>query len=82
MDRQEYMNLRSKNSFGIIFEYYNEFFDPAKQEIKLSYNELYQLLQVCGYNIGAVLEKCINFYDDKYNVIAIKDKNNNLLRVI
>lgn len=80
MNREEY--LKCRGSLDIIYQFYAEKYDNGKHKVFLSKNELFPLLQTSGYDLREVMNECNNYFDEKYEVKKVYDKNNQLICLI
>jgi hypothetical protein len=74
MTKNEYLQLRKAGSVQIVYEYYKERFDGNKHRPFLPPNEFAVYLQMY-MNVPKVFERVCNHYDQLFNVIVLKDKN-------
>lgn len=81
MTREQYLMMREKQNFNIIFEYYKEKFDLKKHTPFLQIEQLAQLLPMFG-NINVVFDNCCKYYDEKFNVTILSDKNGNYIKAL
>lgn len=82
MTKNEYLIYRGSGSLSIIYEYYKERFNHKKHSPFLSANNLVQFLSATGYDLNDIMNKCINYYDEKFSVICIYDKNDKPIKTI
>lgn len=82
MDKNSYLSyLKSGNSAMIVHEYYQEKYDNKKHSMFLFPNDLINTLTIAGYNISQVVDKCVKYYDEKFNVVKVY-KNDKLICVV
>ena len=77
MNRQEYIKIKSTNPIRIGYELYKEKFDKSKHSPFLNENEFYQYFQMGDAN--HMLGKAFKYYDEKYNVNAVCDKEGKII---
>jgi hypothetical protein len=82
MGREEYINYRSGGSLEVIYQFYAEKYDNNKHKIFLSKNDLFPLLQNAGYDLREVMNECNIYFDNKYEVKKVYNKNNELIALI
>lgn len=82
MTKGEYVSIRNRNDLSLIYKFYNEKFDKKKHKTFLSHNDFINLLSALGYDIGALLSKCIKHYDEQFGVVTIYDKSGEAICVI
>lgn len=80
MTREEYINMRKSGDFMIVYEYYKEHFDNTKHSPFFSPQELVQLLPM-KFNIQLIYDKCINYFDNKFEIVILRDKEGNIIKV-
>lgn len=73
--------MREGQNFNIVHEFYKEKFDHSKHSPFLSINELAQLLPMTG-NINLIFERCCKYYDEKFDVKILSDKNGNYIKAL
>lgn len=78
MTKHEYLQLKMQNSLEIAYEYYKEKFDSSKHKPFLGAQEFMVFLQM-HMNVPRVFEKVCRYYDDKFTVVELKDKNGQLM---
>lgn len=78
MTKDQYLSLKIQNSLNIVYEYYKERFDRSKHRPFLPPHEFAMYLQMC-MDVPRVFEKVCNYYDDKFKIVLLKDKNGNFI---
>lgn len=78
MTKHDYLQLKMQNSLEIAYEYYKEKFDKSKHKPFLGAQEFMVFLQM-NMNVPGVFEKVCRYYDDKFTVVELKDKNGQLM---
>jgi hypothetical protein len=73
MTREQYLMMRKGGNFNIIYEFYKDHYDHDKHKQFLSLEQLAQTLPMFG-DPNLIFEKCCKYYDEKFKVIIIKDK--------
>ena len=81
MTREQYLLMREKQNFNIVYEFYRENFDHTKHHPFLSINDLAQLLPMFG-NINVIFENCCRHYDQKFNITFLSNKNGELIKAL
>lgn len=81
MTREQYLLMREKQNFNIVYEFYRENFDHSKHHPFLSINDLAQLLPMFS-NINLILDNCCRYYDEKFNVTILSDKDGNYIKAL
>ena len=41
-----------------------------------------QIFPMTGRNLDAIMEECARYYDEKFNIVRVLDKDGNLIKVI
>lgn len=82
MTKGEYVSIRNRNDLSIIYKFYTEKFDDKKHKSLLPQNDFINLLSALGYDIGALLSKCIKHYDEYFGLVTIYDKSGEAICVI
>ena len=80
MTREQYINMRNNGDFMIVYEYYKEHFDNTKHSPFFSPQELVQILPM-RFNVQLIYEKCVKHFDDKFQIVTIKDKEGNTIKM-
>jgi hypothetical protein len=79
MTKEDYLKFRAGQNFNIVHEFYKEKFDHSKHSPFLSLMELATFLPAFG-NVNMIFEKCCRYYDEKFDVKILSDKNGNLIK--
>ncbi len=79
MPKSDYIHRRINNDMNIVYEYYLERFDGNKHKGgRLGIQEFFIYLNMWG-DINQIYERVRQHYDEKFNIITLSDKNNNIL---
>jgi hypothetical protein len=81
MTREQYIQMRTNGNFNIVHNFYSEKFDHSKHKPFLSMMELATFLPSWG-NLDAVFEKCCRYYDEKFDVKVLLDKDGNVIKIL
>ena len=81
MTREQYIQMRTNGNFNIVHNYYSEKFDSSKHNPFLGMMQLATFLPAWG-NVDAVFEKVCRYYDQKFDVRILTDKNGNLIKIL
>ena len=79
MTREEYVECRNSGKFNadFIYDHYVENFDSSKHKPFLNKEEFFSILQILPpMNIRSLVEE----YDEKFNIVAFKDKIGNIIK--
>jgi hypothetical protein len=82
MTREQYLMLRQRQDFNIVYEYYKKKFDHNKHMPFLSIMELPQALLATGFAPSQLFGKCCEHYDKEFNVVQVIDKDGALIKVL
>jgi len=82
MTREHYLMMREKQNFNIIYEYYKEKFDSSKHRPFISMMDLSNLLLATGRSINKIFEDCCKYYDEKFNVTILSDKDGKYIKAL
>ena len=78
MTKQEYIRQRNVISLELMHEYYAERFDQSVHKPFLNMNDFAQFIQMWPFAKQAY-ENVLKHYDEKFNVIAVSDKDGKLI---
>jgi len=81
MTREQYIQMRTNGNFNIVHNFYSEKFDHSKHKPFLSMMELATFLPSWG-DVNAVFEKCCRYYDEKFDVKVLLDKDGNVIKIL
>lgn len=79
MNREEYLKLlKEENYHTICYNYYNEHNKKSNMtfDINIFYNYFKLFLHVSG---SSPIEKCVRYYNSKYGIMVIMDKDNKVI---
>lgn len=83
MNREQYIEMVKTGNFdvSVFYEYYNEF--NANELFKFSLEEFnIWFSQYVGFiGIGSVMNSIRRYYDSKFNLISVLDKNGNIIKI-
>lgn len=82
MKYQHYEEKTAGYNLNIIYQYYAERFNHKKHSPSLSANNLVQYLSATGYDLNDIMGKCLNYYDEKFSIICVYDKNDKLIKTL
>jgi hypothetical protein len=81
MTREEYLQLRNSNVYGLIYEVYKERFDSSKHGQFYTFHEMIGYLQML-HGVERVANKIIQEYDVKFSVTYLLDKDGNKIGML
>ena len=76
MTKQQYINLRTANDFSIAYHFYQE----KTEKYLLSIQEFIMYMGTGGINMNAVYQVATSYYDDKFNLVGLSDRNGQLIK--
>jgi hypothetical protein len=80
MTREQYITSKTYEPLNVVYNYY---ITHEKLNHKpLNPNELFIFLQTNGYNVNDIVRRVMEELDAKYNIVALLDKNGNLIKYI
>ena len=82
MTREQYIQMRTNGNFNIVHNFYSEKFDHSKHRPFISIMDLPNLLLASGRSINKIFEDCCRYYDEKFEVKHLLDKDGNLIKVL
>jgi len=82
MTREEYLKMREGQNFNIVYEFYKEKFDPDKHKPFIQIMDLPNLLLVAGRSINVIFENCYRYYDEKFDVRILSDKDGKVIKIL
>lgn len=80
MTRQQYMNWKISNPINILYHYYLT--HEQRNHPPLDPQNLVMQLQMKGWNINGVLQNIMQEYDEKFNIVALLDRNGQLIKYL
>jgi hypothetical protein len=81
MDREKYLKMRMDNQLGmdICYEYYLEQHpNPTIKDMQSFIQHFQPFIQMFGPDFNEL----IRFYDSKFNVNILRDKNNQIIKIL
>ena len=81
MTREQYIQMRNAGNFNIVYNYYAEMFDKQKHKPFLNMQDLANFLITSGFNIDIIMNKCVKYYDEKFAINILSDKDGNIIKI-
>lgn len=78
MTREQYLGLRGSTSYNLLYEYYKEKYDGYKHNPFLDFMEFVKFMQMWP-GVREAYAKALEYYDQKFNVKVIMDKDGNVI---
>lgn len=80
MTKEQYIILKINDPFNVIYYYYQENRNPNKH-VNLSPQELYTYLQLWR-SLDLILQTVNSYYEEKFNLIAVLDKDGKFIKYV
>lgn len=78
MTKEEYLQLRERDQGGLIYQYYKELLNEKRHQRLLSASDV--INHINKYNLGQqYLAVVYEYYNTKFNILNIFDKDNKLI---
>lgn len=81
MTKEEYLEFRKTLSINLLYEYYKEKFDKNEHSPFLLFEQFIQTIQLWPGTKFA-FDKVWEYYDEKFSVVKLLDKEGNLIKYI
>ena len=81
MTKSEYIAYRQQGALNVVYEYYKEKFNANKHTPFLSPQEFSTFLPMV-MDVNKVFERVVKHYDQKFNVMELRDKEGRLIKMI
>lgn len=78
MTREQYIQIRTHQPIGIVYEYYREHLDVKKHKM-LSAQEFFTFIQMWA-SLDELFKKVSSHYDAKFSITKLLDKEGNLIK--
>lgn len=78
MTREQYLIMKKNGNFNIVYEFYRDHFNSDKHSPFLSIEQLAQTLPMFS-DPNVVFEKCCRYYDEKFKVVIVKNKDGQII---
>ncbi len=79
--KEQYINLRNSKTVDVIYYYYREHHVPEKHIGPFDIQEFFIYLNMWG-NMQQIFQKVIDYYDQKFNLVQLLDKNGNIIKYL
>ena len=81
MTREQYIMMRKNGNFNVIYEFYKDHFSSNEHHPFLSIEQLAQTLPMFG-DVNLIFEKCCRYYDEKFKLVIVKDKDGKVMATV
>jgi hypothetical protein len=79
MEKSTYIKIKSEAPLQLVYELYKERFDDNGKNIFLNQNDFYRFVQMWN-NINNLCHQAIEYYDEKFGIITLMDKDGKPLK--
>lgn len=78
MTREQYIQIKTHQPVGIVYEYYREHLNANKHKM-LSAQEFFTFVQMWA-SLDELFKKVSSYYDAKFNIVTLSDAQGNLIK--
>jgi hypothetical protein len=82
MKKETYLQLREHDRLSLMYELYKERFDINRHKRFLLIDEFLMIFNHNPMFLNTIMESTIKYYDRKYNVIHIMDKDGKYIKTV
>ena len=79
MEKSTYIKIKSEAPLQLVYELYKERFDDNGRNIFLNQNDFYRFVQMWN-NINNLCHQAIEYYDGKFGIVTVLDKDGKALK--
>ena len=79
MERNTYIKIKSEAPLQLVYELYKERFDDNGKNVFLNQNSFYTFVQMWN-NVNNLCHQAIEYYDAKFGIITLMDKDGKPLK--
>ena len=79
MERSTYIKIKSEAPLQLVYELYKERFDSTKHNVFLNQNDFYRFIQMWN-NLNNLCHQAIEYYDAKFGIVTLTDKDGKVLK--
>jgi hypothetical protein len=79
MERSTYIKIKSEAPLQLVYELYKERFDDNGKNVFLNQNSFYTFVQMWN-NVNNLCHQAIEYYDAKFGIITLMDKDGKPLK--
>jgi len=80
MTKEQYISSKTYNQLDVVYHYYVT--HPSLNHKPLPPQELINNLQFRGWDLRKIISDVIRIYDEKFEIVALLDKNGNLIKYL
>ena len=82
MNKHLYLVMRNSGSLGILYEYYKDHYDNSRHNRFIGYQEFFDGIQRWNaMGIPTMMDTAISYFDNKFGVAKLFNKEGNLIRL-
>ena len=79
MEKSTYIKIKSEAPLQLVYELYKERFDSNKYSLFLNQNDFYRFIQMWN-NLNNLCHQAIEYYDTKFEIVTLADKDGQALK--
>ena len=79
MERNTYIKIKSEAPLQVVYELYKERFDDNGKNVFLNQNSFYTFVQMWN-NVNNLCHQAIEYYDAKFDIVTLMDKDGKPLK--
>jgi hypothetical protein len=79
MERNTYIKIKSEAPLQLVYELYKERFDDNGKNVFLNQNSFYTFVQMWN-NVNNLCHQAIEYYDAKFDIVTLMDKDGKPLK--
>jgi|TARA_R110000868_G_scaffold14285_9_gene66421 hypothetical protein len=79
MEKSTYIKIKSEAPLQLVYELYKERFDSNKYSLFLNQNDFYRFIQMWN-NLNNLCHQAIEYYDTKFEIVTLADKDGKALK--
>lgn len=80
MTKSQYISLKTYNPLDIVYHYYLN--HENRKHNPLPPDQLFLYLQTRGWNMNQITARIFEEYDAKFEIVALLDKNGNVIKYL
>jgi hypothetical protein len=79
MEKSTYIKIKSEAPLQLVYELYKERFDSTKYNVFLNQDDFYRFIQMWN-NLNNLCHQAIEYYDTKFEIVTLADKDGKALK--
>lgn len=80
MTKQDYIKLKKADPMAVMYEFYKERFDSKRHKVMLSRTE-FNVYAPMYMDLDRAYANTISHYDNKFNVVELRDAKGNIIDI-